>query len=230
MRQIQITRPVLTVSQEEAYRTLSANIQFLGDDIRVIAATSCMPHEGASHVVLAMALSLAESGKSVLLLDADLRDSAMGGLLGARQEAEEGLSQLLSGQMKTEDVLCQTSVPGLQVIFSGGAPFNPAELLSSGRFKSLCADVRKTYDYVIVDTPPLGQVIDAAVAAACCDGAVLVVETGVTSRRLAEQVMSQLERSGCEILGAVLNDFEAKRSDLRKYGSYRSTGSRKRHA
>ena len=93
-----------------------------------------------------------------------------------------------------EDVICSTNVKNFYMIYSGPFPPNPAELLGGKNFRSLLNALRKVYDYVIVDTPPLGSVIDSAIVAEICDGSIMVIESGVISYRFAQEVKSQLER------------------------------------
>ena len=204
---------------DEAYKALRTNIQFCGADKKVIALTSCTPNEGKSSVAFNLAASLAESGKSVLLIDADLRKSVMMGRVSVDQEVM-GLAHYLSKQAKLSDVICATTLPKFHIIFSGIVPPNPAELLGGKNFRSLLNALRKVYDYVIVDTPPLGSVIDSAIVAEICDGSIMVIESGVISYRFAQEVKSQLEKSNCPLLGVVLNKVDMQKQAYGKYGKY----------
>lgn len=178
---------------DEAYKALRTNIQFCGADKKVIALTSCTPNEGKSSVAFNLAASLAESGKSVLLIDADLRKSVMMGRVSVDQEVM-GLAHYLSKQAKLSDVICATTLPKFHIIFSGIVPPNPAELLGNRLFKDMIRVVRDVYDYVIVDTPPLGIIIDSAIIADSCDGSVIVIEAGTISYRFVQEVKDQLAR------------------------------------
>ena len=211
-------------SMDEAYKALRTNIQFCGADKKVIAFTSCTPNEGKSNVTFHLAASLAESGKSVLLIDADLRKSVLMGRVHVEEEVM-GLTHYLSKQAKLSDVICATNLPKFHIIFSGVVPPNPAELLGSRLFKDMIRLVRDVYDYIIVDTPPIGSVIDAAVIARYCDGGIFVIEPGVVSYKLAQKCIKQLEKSGCRILGAVMNKVDTKKdkyysSYYKHYGGY----------
>lgn len=189
---------------QEAYRKLCANLQFCGQDIRVIAFCGCGEQVGKTMVSLHVAKSLSELGKNVLFLDGDMRKSVMaGGFTNIRNAA--GLSEVLTVSMGVEECVRTTQYPNLRLMFAGKAPMNPVELLSGAHFQTLIREVRKTYDYIIVDTPSLDMVIDAAVVAANCDGAVLVVNSGVTRCRQAQEAVEQLRRSGTKILGVVRN-------------------------
>lgn len=206
---------------EEAIKTLRTNIQFCGNNIRVVMFTSSIPNEGKSSITFALARSLAQTGKRVLLVDADIRKS----VLVARYHLErdvDGLSQYLSGQKSREEVIYGTNVEGLDVIFSGPFAPNPAELLEEEVFSELIFWARNQYEYVIVDTPPITNVIDAAIVARSCDGAALVVESGAISYRIAQRVKQQMEKTGCRLLGTVLNKVGGENSGYysKYYGSY----------
>ena len=195
---------------QEAYKVLRTNLQFCGQDIQVIAITSCNENEGKTTVALHLARSLAELGKEVLLIDADMRKSV---LAGRNSNAKDvvGLSELLTGMVALGEALYQTQYPTLQLIFTGKYPPNPVELLNGKYFSALIKETRKAYQYVIIDTPPLGRVIDAAVVAPNCDGTVLVVGNS-TRYRQAQDVVEQLKKSGSKILGVVRNNTKKKDS------------------
>lgn len=220
MVSVEIKSQKLDYSVEESYKSLRANLQFCGEDKKVIAITSCTPNEGKSSVALNLAISLADAGKKVLLIDADLRKSVLLGRIHVT-EAVKGLTHFLSRQTQLLDVICNTNVPKLSIIFAGPVPPNPAELLGGKYFKELLASARKVYDYIVVDTPPLGSVIDSAIIAEECDGSVMVIESGVISYRFAQEVKEQLAKSNCPILGVVLNKVDmAKQSYGKHYGKY----------
>lgn len=200
---------------QEAYKTLRTNLQFCGEDIKTVAVTSCGENEGKTTVALNLAASLAQTGKKVLFIDGDMRKS-----VAVRRYTESrglrGLSDVLSGQETLADCLYACQIPNLQLLFAGKYPSEPAELLSGKDFSMLLADSRKAYDYVIIDTPSLGRVIDAAVIAAKCDGAALVIGSKATTYREAQNVIAQLEKSGCVILGAIHNFIPAKKTKTYK--------------
>lgn len=205
----------------EAYKSLRTNIQFCGSDVKVIAVTSCQPNEGKSSVSMNLAMSLAEAGKRVILIDADLRKSVMIGRYKINKSIK-GLSHLLSGQNTLEDVVCGTNFENLKIIFSGPVPPNPAELLGSRAFGELLKALRSMCDYVVIDTPPLGSVIDSAVISQNCDGVALVISANTDSYKFAQHVKEQLEKTGSRILGVVLNKVDmGERSFYGKYyGKY----------
>ena len=193
----------------EAFNTLRTNILFSGRDVKTIVVTSCMAHEGKTTISYETSRSLAESGKRVLLVDADLRKSVMASRL-TKERGITGLSQLLSGQITMEQAIYNTQVEGLDIIFAGPYPPNPTELVGSTAFKELMQAQRDNYDYIIVDAAPLGLVIDAAVMASVCDGAVIVINAGTIKYRMAQGVKAQLQKSGCKILGVILNQVSRK--------------------
>ena len=195
----------------EAFNTLRTNILFSGKDVKSIIITSCVAHEGKTTISFETARNLAESGKKVLLVDADLRRSVLVSRL-TKDRGLMGLSQVLSGQVEADDAICKTQIEGLDILFAGPYPPNPTELVGSSAFKELIDAKRDLYDYVIVDAAPLGLVIDAAVMASVCDGAVIVINAGHIKYRFAQGVKEQLEKSGCKILGVVLNQIDRKRT------------------
>ena len=200
----------------EAFKALRTNILFCGSDIKVIVVTSCQPSEGKSSVSAETAIAMAQMGKKVLLIDADLRKSVMAAKYHIGSEVK-GLSELLSGLATLEQVLCATTTENLHVIFSGPVPPNPAELLGGKQIQILLENLRDGYDYIIIDSPPLGSVIDSAVVAGFCDGAILVVAADQIKYSFAQGVKEQFEKSGCKILGAVLNRVEMRKSAYAKY-------------
>lgn len=215
-------------SYNEAVKTLRTNLQFCGSGIKVIMMTSSLPDEGKSDIAFALAQSLAQIGKRTLLIDADIRKS----ILVSRYQLEHevyGLSQYLSGQKNMDEIIYGTGVEHLHLIFSGPYSPNPAELLEEGLFSSMVKQLRDQYDYVIIDTPPMGNLIDGAIVATQCDGAVMVVESGAVSYRLVQRVKNQLEKSGCRILGAVLNKIDLEHSSYGYYGRYGKYGKYSRY-
>ncbi len=196
----------------EAYNTIRTNFLFSGCEIKTVTLTSCHMSEGKSTVARMLAQSLAEAGKKTLLLDADLRKSVFASCVEAAPE--KGMSHFLSGQAEIEEVLCQTNIPNFDIILAGKTPPNPVELLNSARMKAFILSMREKYAYVLIDTPPLGMVIDSAVVAEYCDGAIMVLDAGNVQAREAQYVKRQLEKSGCCLLGTVLNHTEVKRGSF----------------
>lgn len=207
----------------ESLRTLKTNIQFCGDDIKTILITSSVPDEGKSTVTFDLARSLTESGKSVLLIDTDMRKSVLVGRLRATtMEKSEihGLSHYLSGQKKLNDVIYATQIQKLYMIFAGPSVPNPTEILEKKYFEELITFAKGQFDYVLIDCAPIGAAIDAAIVAKHCDGAILVIAQGMASSHMIAGVKKQLEASGVRILGAVLNKVKMEKSHYGKYGGY----------
>lgn len=212
--------------EQELFRTLRTNIELSGDENRVIMISSCMPDDGKTTVAYYLACTFAEAEKSVLLVDADMRKSVLMKRLGMSGR-ERGLSEVLRGKAEPSDIICEMTKRGVYVLPPGKNCSNATELLGSEKFRHLIEESRANYDYVIVDTPPLGSVIDAAVAARCCDGSVMVVRYDYTSRADAQAIIEQLRAANENILGVVLNQVNMKerRSYTRRYGyGYRKYG------
>ena len=191
----------------EAFKTLRTNIDFCGDDVKAIAFTSCVPGEGKSSVSFNLAISMIEAGKRVLFIDADMRKSVLNGRY-QMSKTSGGLAHFLAGRKPLEECIFMTNIPRLFLIPTGAVPPNPAELLGVNRFRHAIETLRDQFDYVIIDTPPLGSVIDSAIVAKQCDGVVLVVQTRTIGRNFADRVIDQLRKAECNILGVVLNKVE----------------------
>lgn len=207
-------------SLEEYYNSIRTNIQFSGRDLKVITLTSAQSGEGKSTTATNLAISFAKAGFRTLLIDADTRNSVMSGTFKSK-ERYDGLTSYLSGNAELSDVICDTTVDNLMVIPAGQVPPNPTSLIQNDNFKSMIETVRGLYDYVIIDTPPLGLVIDAAILAHHSDASLLVVKAGADKRRTITKLKEQLEQSGSVFLGVILNKYDI---HLDKYGSYGSYG------
>lgn len=204
---------------QEAYKTLRTNLQFCGPDIRVVALTSCTENEGKTTISLNLGRSLAELGKRVLVIDADMRKSVMAGRhTNAKNPA--GLSEILTGMISIGDGIYSTQYENLHIIFAGKYPPNPVELLNGKYFAALLKESGNVYDYVIIDTPPLGMVIDAAVIAPLCDGTVVVMAENRVRSKQALEVVAQLKKSDSKILGVVRNQVGSKKSGYYKNSKY----------
>ena len=205
-------------SVEESFKTIRANLLFCGTDHKAVLMTSCQPGEGKTTVTAGLACSLSDIGKKVLLIDADLRRSTLMTRLAPSLRGEvAGMSEYLSGQASLDDVLYGTQYDCLSVIFAGRFPPNPAELCASGRFRSLLEEMRREYDYILIDTAPVGVVIDAAMIAPYCDGAVLVLSLGHGTSKAVQAAQQQIEKSGCRMMGVILNDPRRRSSGLSGY-------------
>ncbi len=201
---------------EEAIKTLRTNIQFAGRDVKTIMFTSCYPNEGKSDILFQLAKEIGKTGKKVLVLDADIRKSIYVRRYRINQSVN-GLSQYLSGQVDRKWIVYSTNFEGVDIVLAGPSAPNPSELLEEKAFDEFLEEKRREYDYILIDTPPMANLVDAAVVARRCDGAVLVIESELVSYKVAQKVQRQLQKSGCRILGAVLNKVDTKKD---KYYSY----------
>lgn len=222
MQSLKLKVTELPYEINEELKSLRTNIQFCGDDKRVLLMTSAFSGEGKSTIALDLARSFTELGKRVLLIDADMRKSVLMRSLMKHNDVP-GLSHYLSGQCKGSDVICRTNIKNLFVVHSGKVPPNPAELIARPQMASLIEVGREFCDYVIIDCPPIGMVVDAAVVAPYCDGSLILIESGEVKYRLAQDVVARMEATKCPILGVVLNKVNVHKNGTyygRYYGKY----------
>ena len=205
---------------EEYYNALRTNIQLSGDNLKVLAISSVKPGEGKSTTSTNIAWSFARAGYKTLLVDADVRNSVMSGIFKSREKIT-GLTDYLSGSTDLSQGLCDTNVENLFVIQAGPVSPNPTALLQSDNFNNMIDTLRKYFDYIIVDTAPIGIVIDAAIITQKCDASILVTAAGETKRRDVLKAKEQLEQTGTPFLGVVLNKFN---TEVEKYGAYGGYG------
>lgn len=216
-QQKEVIKPVMSkvpFAVNEAINVLRGNVQLSGNNIRAVAVTSSLAHEGKSSMAFRLAKSMASLEKRVLYLDGDIRNSTT----QIRYEImgdKVGLSEYLCGEASKEKIIYHTDDQWLDMIFTGAKAPNPSALVSGPLFQELMQFLKSIYDYVIVDTPPLNLVIDGLLIAKQCDGTVLVVESGITERAQAEKARRQMEYAGINILGAVVNKV---RMNERRYG------------
>ena len=186
----------------EGLNQLKTNLAFCGKDIKVITMTSSVPNEGKSSVSLSLSRTLAESGKKILMVDADLRKSVMAARYHI-QGIDKGLSHYLTGQAEVEDIIYETEVEGLCITVAGPLTPDPTSILDSEQFEQFIENVRDMFDYVIIGK--------------YTDGAVIVIEQGVIKRKIVQDVIKQLKRGEVRILGAVLNKVDER---IGAYGNY----------
>lgn len=203
--------------EREALRKLRTNLRFVDVDHqpRTIVVTSSKQGEGKSTVASNLATVLAESGEKVVLIDADMRRSAVARAFDL--DGSVGLSQVLAGDVDIQDALQPTPAPGLDVLAAGAVPPNPTELLGSHRMERLMNELSRDH-YVILDAPPLLPVTDAALLSRVADGAVLVVAAGKTHREELERSVQSLKSVDGKILGAILNMVSTRAVDRLRYG------------
>lgn len=202
---------------QEAINTLRTNVLLSGRDVKSIMVTSTVSGEGKSEISFELAKALAQTGKRVIHIDADMRKPAHVGSQKLQRDTP-GLSLYLSGNAKIEDVLYHTNFQHLDIIPSGSVAPSPTLLLEDAFFPRTLKVLKTYYDYIIIDTPPIGTVIDAAVVAKSCDSSIFVVLSGETSYRFAKKALAQLELTECPVLGVVLNKVNYKKDKY--YGKY----------
>jgi capsular exopolysaccharide synthesis family protein len=191
----------------EAFRAVRTSIEFTGIDDkpggRVLLVTSCSPREGKTTVAANLAFALAQDGKRTLLVDADLRKPRVHQVVNV--DPTIGLSNVIVGRTRPDDAVVGTTYENLWVLPAGALPPNPAELLGRAGTKALFDALRLAFDRIVVDTPPVGVVTDAAVLARHADQVLLVVAAGRTKKSAAEHGASVLRSVGSEPVGVVMN-------------------------
>lgn len=201
--------------ESESYKKLRTNVQFSGKEMKVIAITSSVPNEGKTEISFKLAWSLAETEKKTLYLDADLRNSTFLTKHDIHTELK-GLAHYLVGENSLDEVIVKTQNPYLDVMPAGAFPPNPSELLSQDAYKELISSLRGKYDYVIIDTPPTGLVVDGVLASSAADGVIVVISSGKISSKIVNGTIAELKKADCKILGCILN----KCGQGSKYGGY----------
>ena len=191
----------------EAYRTLRTNLlyAFADNPPKVIVMSSPGPGEGKSTTCANLAVALAQAGKETLVVDGDLRTPTLHRFFSLRNV--QGLVNVLTGQCDLEEAWHEPT-SDLKVLTAGSVPPNPTELLSSQRFAEFVRQVREDFDYVLIDTPPVGLVSDAAIVAARGDGVLLVIDTRGTRKSSVRRSIKSLEAIGGRVLGTVMNKVE----------------------
>lgn len=228
MNALNISRfPQLGYAGKEAINTLCTNLSFSGEHVRKIMITSCHAAEGKTFISMNVMRTLARYGKQVVLVDADLRRSMVTSKYGLEFPAganNPGLAHLLAGMASENDVLYSTGIANAYMVPVGREVSNPLPLLNSPKFRQLLDNLAKDFQYVLVDSPPVGTVIDAAEIAKSCDGTLLVVNYNAVSRQELIESKEQIDQTGCPILGTVLNmtEFDSYLSKRYYYKSYYS--------
>ncbi|HGK1861258.1 TPA: polysaccharide biosynthesis tyrosine autokinase CpsD [Streptococcus pneumoniae] len=208
---------------EEYYNALCTNIQLSGDKLKVISVTSVNPEEGKTTTSVNIARSFARAGYKTLLIDGDTRNSVISGFFKSREKIT-GLTEFLSGTADLSHGLCDTNIENLFVVQSGTVSPNPTALLQSKNFNDMIETLRKYFDYIIVDTAPIGIVIDAAIITQKCDASILVTATGEVNKRDVQKAKQQLEQTGKLFLGVVLNKLDISVDKYGVYGFYGNYG------
>lgn len=216
----QILNKSSSFSVQEAYKTLRTNVRFSLQDkgCKRISITSASAGEGKSITLLNLAISVAEDGQKVLLIDADMCRPALGRLL--MEKGTPGLSNVLAGLDTAEDAIRTDVYPNLDVLYAGDIPPNPSELLGSERMRELIATMSEKYDYILVDTPPINLVSDASIVTNLLDGVLLLVRQGRSRKDSVKRAVAHLQLTGIKPLGFVLNGVDLSQGKGYGYSYY----------
>ena len=212
---------------QNAAKTLLANIRFASVDrpVKSIVLTSSVPNEGKSTVAYNLAQAISSSGKRTLIVECDMRRRSLADMVGAR--ARHGIYAVLSGQVELDEALVATSHRNLFFLDSEPHIPNPADILSSQRFRKLVAQMESDFDYVVIDTPPVGTFVDAAIIAALADATALVVRERFVKRAELQNAYDQLKKADANVIGVIMNMCEAESSEY-YYAYYNKEGKRVR--
>jgi len=224
MNQIRITNfPKLDYACNEAMNTLCTNLFYCGDNIRSVLITSRHEQEGKSSVAINMMRTIASCGKRVVLVDADLRCSVLASRyrFSFEKSSGKGLSEYLAGMCTLEEALYETDLDNAFIIPAGREVMNSLQLLSSARYKEMIDALSAQFDVVLVDSPPAGIIVDAIEIAKYCDGALIVVSCNTGRKQEIDELAKNIRKTGCKVLGAVLNNVNFNSFQNRKY-YYRS--------
>lgn len=220
--------PQLPFDVAEALNHLRINLSFCGDQIKTVMVTSSIPNEGKSFIAMQLWKMMAQVGTPVVLVDCDFRNSELRrkyGISSTDSGKLVGATHYLAGQTDIQSVIYRTNIANGYIIPTALSIANPTILLESPRFANLLETCRQQYGCVLIDTPPLGSVADALKIARQCDGSVLVIRSGQTTRKVAANSVRMLQRAGSPLLGVVLNRAEMKgRSSVYYRRYYRSNG------
>ncbi len=210
---------------QNAAKTLFANVRFMSPDspVRTVVVTSAVPNEGKSTTALELARAIATSGKTVLLVEADMRRRSLAGMLGVRPQA--GSYAVLTDAVPLSHAVVPTQVPNLYFLDTEPNIPNPADVLSSKRYRRLAGALTERYDYVVFDTPPVGTFVDAAVLSTMADGVVMVVRMGFPQRAALAGAYDQLRKAGANVLGVCATFCESTGSEY-YYAYYTASGER----
>lgn len=213
---IEFKRETLDFEFLESINMLRGSIQMAGYHYKVISLTSALPNEGKSFIAFQLAQSMAAIGKKTVFVDCDIRNSKIKAKYDI-QQSTTGLSEYLCGLVSESDVVYPTITENLYIVFAGRSAPNPSELLSGDIFGTLIDNLKASFDYIILDTPPVNIVVDSLMISVKADTTILVVKSCITEKKAAIHAKTVLNNSGVKILGTVLNLFDAKKNG---YGSY----------
>ena len=204
----------------EQYRAIRTNIEYSNVDqnTKTILVTSSDKNEGKTTTVSNLAVSFANLNKKVLLIDCDLRNASIHKMF--KLNNIYGLTDILAKDRAVDKCIQKTELENLYVLTAGAIPPNPAEILSSEKMKNLIEDLKNIYDYIFIDTPPIGLVTDAGVLSSFTDGVVLVVKSESVEKKYLEETKKKLDAVDARILGAILNSYKSEQKDYNYYSYY----------
>ena len=204
----------------EQYRAIRTNIEYSNVDqnTKTILVTSSDKNEGKTTTVSNLAVSFANLNKKVLLIDCDLRNASIHKMF--RLNNIYGLTDILAKDRAVDKCIQKTELENLYVLTAGAIPPNPAEILSSEKMKNLIENLKNVYDYIFIDTPPIGLVTDAGVLSSFIDGVVLVVKSESVEKKYLEETKKKLDAVDARILGAILNSYKSEQKDYNYYSYY----------
>ena len=204
----------------EQYRAIRTNIEYSNVDqnTKTILVTSSDKNEGKTTTVSNLAVSFANLNKKVLLIDCDLRNASIHKMFKINNIY--GLTDILAKDRAVDKCIQKTELENLYVLTAGAIPPNPAEILSSEKMKNLIEDLKNIYDYIFIDTPPIGLVTDAGVLSSFIDGVVLVVKSESVEKKYLEETKKKLDAVDARILGAILNSYKSEQKDYDYYSYY----------
>ena len=204
----------------EQYRTIRTNIEYsnVDQDKKTILVTSSDKNEGKTTTVSNLAVSFANLNKKILLIDCDLRNPSIHKMF--KLNNIYGLTDILAKDRAVDKCIQETELENLYVLTAGAIPPNPAEILSSEKMKNLIEDLKNMYDYIFIDTPPIGLVTDAGVLSSFIDGVVLVVKSESVEKKYLEETKKKLDAVDARILGAILNSYKSEQKDYNYYSYY----------
>ena len=204
----------------EQYRAIRTNIEYSSVDqnTKTILVTSSDKNEGKTTTVSNLAVSFANLNKKVLLIDCDLRNASIHKMF--RLNNIYGLTDILAKDRAVDKCIQETELENLYVLTAGATPPNPAEILSSEKMKNLIEDLKNIYDYIFIDTPPIGLVTDAGALSSFTDGVVLVVKSESVEKKYLEETKKKLDAVDARILGAILNSYKSEQKDYNYYSYY----------
>ena len=205
----------------ESFKSLRTNLNFIAatEKLNTFILTSAIPGEGKSNTAINLAITLAEDSKSVVVVDCDLRKPSLNRYLKLGRNFK-GVTDILTGNATVEDALIQFEDLGIHVLTAGAVPPNPSEMLSAEPMQKLVEDLKAAFDYVILDTPPVSVVTDAAILGRYADGALLCVRSDYAPKETVQLAKERLTAVGVRILGVVLTGFDAKNDHKSSAYSY----------